>query len=48
MESCSLREYTGAPRPPDTSLNGAKVQSLLSFPLPGLTQWLRDHPEDSF
>jgi dTDP-4-dehydrorhamnose reductase len=48
MESCSLRDYTGAPRPPDTSLNCSKVQPLLSFPLPGLTQWLRDHPEESF
>ena len=47
MEGCSLRAYTGAPRPPDTSLNCSKIQSLLSFPLPGLTQWLRDHPEDS-
>jgi dTDP-4-dehydrorhamnose reductase len=48
MQSCSLREYTGAPRPSDISLNCSKIQSLLSFPLPGLTQWLRDHPEDSF
>ncbi len=48
MESCSLREYVGAPRPSDTSLNCSKIQSLLSFPLPGLTQWLRDNPQGSF
>ncbi|HUD47680.1 MAG TPA: SDR family oxidoreductase [Candidatus Baltobacteraceae bacterium] len=48
MESCSLREYAGAPRPADTSLNCARIQKLLSFTLPGLTQWLREHPEDVF
>jgi dTDP-4-dehydrorhamnose reductase len=48
IESCSLREHTAAPRPADTSLNCAKIQPLLSFPLPGLTQWLRDHPEEVF
>jgi hypothetical protein len=48
MERCSLREYVGAPRPADTSLNCAKIQKLLSFPLPGLTQWLQEHPEDLF
>jgi dTDP-4-dehydrorhamnose reductase len=48
MEICSLREYPGAPRAADTSLNCAKIQPLLSFPLPGLTQWLREHPEDVF
>jgi dTDP-4-dehydrorhamnose reductase len=48
IESGSLREYAGAPRPADTSLNCAKIQPLLSFPLPGLTQWLREHPEELF
>lgn len=48
IEACSLLEYQGAPRPADTSLNCAKIQKLLSFPLPGLTQWLLDHPEDVF
>jgi len=38
IEICSLREYCGAPRPTDASLNCAKIQKLLSFPLPGLTQ----------
>jgi dTDP-4-dehydrorhamnose reductase len=44
----SLREYTGAPRAPDTSLNCAKAQACLSFPLPGLTQWLAEHPDEVF
>jgi len=48
MEFSSLREYVGAPRAADTSLNCAKIQAHLSFPLPGLTQWLRENPEDMF
>jgi dTDP-4-dehydrorhamnose reductase len=48
IETCSLRAYQGAPRPPDASLNCAKARKLLSFPLPGLTQYLRDHPEEPF
>ena len=48
IEHCSLREYQGPPRPPDTSLNCSKIQRLLSFPLPGLTQYLRAHPEEPF
>ena len=27
---------------------GAKLQALLSFPLPGLTAWLRDNPDEPF
>jgi dTDP-4-dehydrorhamnose reductase len=42
----SLREYTGAPRAADTSLNCAKARRCLSFPLPGFTQWLGEHPEE--
>jgi dTDP-4-dehydrorhamnose reductase len=44
----SLEDYRGAPRSPDTSLNSAKAQSVLSFPLPGLTAWLRDNPTEVF
>lgn len=44
----SLKEYSGAPRPPDTSLSSAKAQRLLSFPLPGLLQWLATHPAEPF
>jgi dTDP-4-dehydrorhamnose reductase len=42
-QPASLKEYTGAPRPPDTSLNCAKAQRLLSFRLPGLSEWLAAH-----
>lgn len=48
IESASLREYTGPPRPPDTSLDCAKAQARLSFPLPGLTDWLAAHPDEVF
>jgi dTDP-4-dehydrorhamnose reductase len=48
MEAVSLREYRGAPRSPDTSLNCAKLQARLPFPLPGLTQWLAEHPAAPF
>lgn len=41
IESASLKEYRGAPRPPDCSLNSAKAQALLSFPLPRYSEWLR-------
>jgi dTDP-4-dehydrorhamnose reductase len=44
----SLKEYTGAPRSPDTSLNCDKVQKLLSFPLPGLSEWLAANPNEQF
>lgn len=37
----SRRDYPGPPRPPDTSLNCAKVQSVLSFQLPRFSDWLR-------
>jgi len=44
----SLQDFRGAPRSPDTSLNSAKAQAQLSFPLPGLTTWLRDNPTEVF
>lgn len=48
IEATSLAEYQGAPRPPDTSLNCSKAQHLLSFKLPGLTQWLAANPKEAF
>ncbi len=39
-EPASLKEYRGAPRAPDTSLNCAKAQAKLSFPLPKLSAWV--------
>lgn len=44
----SLREHQGSPRPPDTSLNCSKAQSLLKFPLPGLRPWLAANPDVEF
>lgn len=41
-------DYPGAPRSPDTSLNCAKIQRLLSFRVPGLTEWLATHPNEPF
>ena len=48
IEPSSRKEYQGAPRPPDTSLNCAKIQKLLSFSLPGLTEWLKANHDEPF
>jgi dTDP-4-dehydrorhamnose reductase len=48
IKPASLKEYSGAPRAPDTSLNCAKAQRLLSFRLPGLSEWLSAHPDEAF
>jgi len=44
----SLRDCRGVPRAPDTSLNSATAQKLLSFRLPGLTEWSRENPAEVF
>jgi dTDP-4-dehydrorhamnose reductase len=44
LERASIKDFTGPPRAADTSLNCAKLQQLLSFPLPGLGQWLQENP----
>ena len=36
----SRASYEGPPRPPDTSMNCARAQSLLSFQLPRFSDWL--------
>lgn len=48
IEAASLKEYAGAPRSPDTSLDCSRAQALLSFPLPGFTEWLRGQPNETF
>jgi dTDP-4-dehydrorhamnose reductase len=48
LQAESLKSYQGAPRSPDTSLNCAKAQKLLSFPLPTLSRWLEAHREEIF
>jgi dTDP-4-dehydrorhamnose reductase len=42
MEQASIRDFRGLPRSPDTSLNSAKIQKLLSFPLPRLGEWVEN------
>ena len=48
VEGMSLSEFTGPPRTPDTSLNCARAQRRLSFPLPGLSAWLAANPQEIF
>jgi dTDP-4-dehydrorhamnose reductase len=40
LEPASIRDRPGPSRAPDTSLNCSKAQRLLSFRLPGLSEWL--------
>ena len=40
LVAASRSTYSGAPRPPDTSLNCAKIQHILSFPLPKFSAWM--------
>lgn len=48
FEPASRADYSGPPRPADTSLNCAKIQKLLSFPLPYFAEWLNAHPNEPF
>jgi len=48
IEPSSRKDYAGPPRPADTSLHCAKIQRLLSFPLPGLSAWLKANPTEPF
>ena len=43
LQKASLKEYRGAPRSPDTSLDCSKVQKLLSFPLPRFSEWVLEN-----
>ncbi len=44
----SAADFPGPPRALDTSLNIAKVQKVLTVPLPGLTGWLAANPREFF
>ena len=48
IEASSRADYQGPTRPRDSSLNCAKIQRLLSFPLPGLSEWLKANPNEPF
>ncbi|MBI3876870.1 MAG: SDR family oxidoreductase [Verrucomicrobia bacterium] len=48
IETGSVKNYPGGPRPADTSLDSSKAQKLLSFHLPGLTGWLAENPNETF
>jgi dTDP-4-dehydrorhamnose reductase len=41
VKGCA-HDHTGAPRPADLSLNCERIQTLLSFPIPGFRSWLKD------
>lgn len=38
----SLREFEGAPRSPDTSLDCTKAQSIIGFDLPKFSEWVKN------
>lgn len=48
MVAGSCRDFQGPRRPPDLSLRCDKLQALLSFRLPGFSEWLASHPDDRF
>ncbi|MGB7769425.1 MAG: SDR family oxidoreductase [Verrucomicrobiia bacterium] len=48
IEPGAARDFPGPPRAPDTSLNIAKIQKILSVPLPGLGEWLAANPHEPF
>jgi dTDP-4-dehydrorhamnose reductase len=43
LQAGSIQDYTGPARSPDTSLNCAKAQALLTFPLPRFSDWMASH-----
>ena len=48
IESGLAKNLPGPPRALDTSLDIAKVQKVLSTPLPGLGEWLAANPQEKF
>ena len=48
IKSGSAKDFAGPPRALDTSLDIAKVQKVLSRPLPGLGEWLAANPRAPF
>ena len=48
MRPGSLKEYSGAPRSPDTSLDISATEEFLGWKIPALDAWLRENPEETF
>lgn len=48
LRAGSLKDYQGAPRAPDTTLDCTKARRRLSFALPGLAGWLAAQPESAW
>lgn len=44
----TLKDYSGSPRSPDTSMNCGLAQKHISSPIPGFTEWLRGQPSGTF
>lgn len=44
----SIRNYQGPPRPASLCLDCAKIQKILSFPLPSLPEWMEQNPSADF
>ena len=43
----TLKNYHGAPRTPDVSMNCAKAQAMLPFALPKFSEWLAANPRET-
>ena len=48
LQAGRLRDYQGAPRSPDTSLDCAKFRHTVGFALPAFSRWLEEHPDEPF
>lgn len=48
IQAGSARDFAGPPRALDTSLSIVKAQAVLAKQLPGLADWLADHPQELF
>jgi dTDP-4-dehydrorhamnose reductase len=48
VEQESIKNFNGMRRSPDVSMDSSKIQKVLSFRIPGLTEWLAENPEAPF
>lgn len=48
LESGLAKDFPGPPRALDTSLDISKVQKVLSRPILGLSEWLKENPAEPF